>query len=234
MEKIDKRHNYIIVFDCETANTERNEKGNLDTHSALVYDLGWAVVDTKGNVYERKSYAIRDIYIGEREAMRTAYYADKLPQYAEEIRNGERLLRDFMYVYNDYRETIKRYGIKAVCAHNAKFDVACLNATLRYITASKYWHFIPKECEVWDSMAMARSVIHKMPTYRKFCEEFDLFTANGRLSTTAENLYRFISNNPYFEEAHKGLDDVEIERQIVNYCYRQHKPMKKVLYPAKG
>ena len=77
---------------------------------------------------------------------------------------------------------------------------------------------------------MARSVIHNMPTYRKFCEEHGLLTANGRLSTTAENLYRFIIKDPYFEESHTGLEDVMIEAQIVAYCYRQHKAMKKKLF----
>jgi hypothetical protein len=69
-----------------------------------------------------------------------------------------------------------------------------------------------------------------MPTYRKFCEEYGLLTANGRLSTTAENLYRFIIKDPYFEESHTGLEDVMIEAQIVAYCYRQHKAMKKKLF----
>ena len=80
---------------------------------------------------------------------------------------------------------------------------------------------------------MARSVIHKMPTYRKFCEKHDLLTKNGRLSTTAENLYRYISRNVHFVESHTGLEDVQIEREIMFFCYRQHKPMEKLLYPPK-
>ena len=79
-------------------------------------------------------------------------------------------------------------------------------------------------------MKMARSVMHKMPTYRKFCEANGYITKSGQLSATAENLYRFIIKDTTFEESHTGLEDVEIEIQIMLYCFRQHKPMRKKLY----
>ena len=79
-------------------------------------------------------------------------------------------------------------------------------------------------------MKMARDVIHKMPTYRRFCEENNLLTKNGRLPTTAENLYRFIIKDPNFKESHTGLEDVQIEREILFYCFRQHKKMRKGLW----
>ena len=77
---------------------------------------------------------------------------------------------------------------------------------------------------------MAQSVIGKMPTYRAFCEEHGYLTKTGRLSMTAENLYRFISRDNDFVENHTGLEDVEIEAQIMAYCFRQHKAMRKKLW----
>jgi hypothetical protein len=82
-------------------------------------------------------------------------------------------------------------------------------------------------------MKMARDVMHKMPTYRKFCEENELLTKTGRLSAKAEDLYRFIIKDADFEESHTGLEDVQIEREIFLYCRKQHKPMRKVLYSKK-
>ncbi len=79
-------------------------------------------------------------------------------------------------------------------------------------------------------MKMARDVMHKMPTYRKFCEENGFVTKTGQLSAKAEDLYRFIIKDPTFVESHTGLEDVQIEREIMFYCYRQHKPMRKLLY----
>ena len=77
---------------------------------------------------------------------------------------------------------------------------------------------------------MARSVIHKQPTYKKFIDEHNLRTPSGKLPTSAEVLYKFIEKNPDFVESHTGLEDVRIEREIVKYCYRQKKKMRKVLY----
>jgi hypothetical protein len=79
-------------------------------------------------------------------------------------------------------------------------------------------------------MKMARDVILKMPTYRTFCENHGLLTKNGRLSASAENLYRFIIKDPNFIESHTGLEDVQIERQILWYCLRQKKKMRKKLW----
>ena len=111
-----------------------------------------------------------------------------------------------------------------------RFDYGVLNNTQRWLTKSKYRYFFPKELEICDTLKMARDVIHKMPTYRKFCEENGLLTKNGRLSTTAENLYRFIVKDMDFTESNTGLEDVQIEREILFYCFRQHKKMRKGLW----
>jgi hypothetical protein len=44
---------------------------------------------------------------------------------------------------------------------------------------------------------------------------------------TAEILYRYITGNLEFEESHTGLEDVDIERQILAYCFAKHKAMAK-------
>jgi DNA polymerase III epsilon subunit-like protein len=126
------------------------------------------------------------------------------------------------------------YHITEIVAHNARFDLNALNTTLRWQTKSRFRYWFPYGTEIWDTMKMARDVIHKMPTYRAFCEEHELLTKNGRLSTTAENLYRFIIDDVDFTESHTGLEDVQIEREIMFYCYRQHKPMRKLLFEQRG
>lgn len=82
---MDKRKRYILVLDTETANTITLEDGRLDMSNVLVYDCGWAVVDKRGTVYETASYVNRDIFEGEAELMKTAYYADKIPRYKEDL-----------------------------------------------------------------------------------------------------------------------------------------------------
>ena len=230
MKKIDYRRHYVLVLDTETTNTLTDENGRLDTSCVLMYDCGWSVVDTKGNVYEERSYVNSDIFVHERELMRSAYYAKKIPQYVADLRSGKRKMATTYEIRKAMLADLETYHIKEVVAHNACFDYNGLNTIQRWTTKSKYRYWFPCGIEVWDTMKMARDVIHKMPTYRKFCEEHGFLTKNGRLSATAENLYRFIIKDPTFKESHTGLEDVQIEREIMFYCFRQHKKMRKGLW----
>lgn len=230
MEQIDFRHHYVLVLDTETANTLTTAEGNLDTSSTLVYDCGWSVVDTHGGIYVERSYVNKDIFCDEKELMASAYYAKKIPQYCAEIQAGMRTMANTYEIRQQMLRDMDTYNITEVVAHNARFDVNSLNSTLRWDTKSRFRYWFPYGTIFWDTMKMARDVIHKMPTYRKFCEKYDFLTKNGRLSTTAENLYRFITDNPDFVESHTGLEDVQIEREIFLYCRKQHKKMRKGLY----
>ena len=230
MNKIDRRRHYILVLDTETANTLMNPDGSMDMNSVLVYDCGWQVIDTHGTVYEQASYINSDIFYKERELMLSAYYAKKIPMYEQQIKEGSRTVANTYQIRKAMCDTITKWGIKEVAAHNARFDYNALNTIQRYTTKSKYRYWFPYGIEIWDTMKMAKSVILQMPTYRKFCEANGFMTKTGKLSCTAENLYRFIIKDPTFVEAHTGLEDVEIESQILAYCYRQHKKMSKKLF----
>lgn len=232
MDKIDRRRHYILVVDTETANTIQTEKG-LDMSNVLVYDCGWQVVDTRGNVYTEKSFVNRDIFVHERELMQSAYYAHKIPQYVEDIRAGRRIMADTYEIRQAMLQDMEYFRIKEVAAHNARFDLNALNGTQRYVTKSRFRYWFPYGIEIWDTMRMAESVICKMPTYQKFCEKYGYFTPTGKLKKTAEILWRFISQNPDFEESHTGLEDVTIEAKIMAYCFRQHKHIDKELFPQK-
>ena len=220
--KIDRRKKYIAVVDTETANS---------LEDALVYDIGWAIVDKRGNVYLARSYLISDIFCGERDLMQTAYYAEKIPAYLADVAEGKRKIISFRMARQIFKNDCKRYNCNTACAHNARFDNNALNTTQRFLTGSKYRYFFPYGMEIWDTMKMAQDVICPMPTYKRFCETHEGFTLkNGNPRKTAEILYRFITKNPEFTESHTGLEDVMIEKEILTYCIRQHKPMRKGLW----
>lgn len=228
--KIDRRKHYILVVDTETARSVMKSNGHLDTTQTLVYDLGYQVIDKYGNVYEQASFVNKDIFVDQFELMQSAYYANKIPKYMEDLRNGTRQMSDTYHIRQAVHETIRRWEIAEVCAHNAYFDYSALNNTQRHSTNGKYQWFFPYGITVWDSMTMAKDVICKMPTYQRFCEKHGLLNKYGKPSKSAENLYRFISHNPDFQESHTGLEDVAIEAQIIAYCYRQKKKMRKELF----
>lgn len=231
MEKvIDRRHVYGFMVDTETANTIEEENGKLDMSSVLPYDFGFAIIDSHGHVYETMSFVNSDIFYGESVLMRSAYYANKIPQYIEDIYSGKRILATTYEIRQWVFRKTEEYNCQFVCAHNALFDYRACNNAQRWTTMSKYRYFFPKGLEWWDTLKMARQVIAKMPSYKAFCVEHDLVTKRGAVRMTAEALYRFISNNVDFVESHTGLEDVLIEAEILAYCVKQHKKMDKNLF----
>lgn len=218
---MDRRKHYFLVLDTETANS---------LEDPLVYDMGWAIVDKYGNVYKTESFVNREIFFEEAELMQNSYYAHKLPLYYKRIANGETKVANWNTIRKTLWQDIADYGIKEVVAHNARFDYRSTSLTQRWLTKSKYRYFLPYGIEVWDTLKMARDVIGKMPTYRKWCEVNNYLCKNGSLRFTAEILYRFISGKEEFDEEHTGLSDVLIEKEILAYCYRQHKKMRKKLW----
>ena len=226
---MDKRISYKLVIDTETCPLDKTLETVLP-NNMFVYDVGWAVVDKRGKVYDTKSFVNADIFLAEKELMKSAYYVNKLPKYWEEIKSGERVLTSFYNIRKALLETIAKYGITEIYAHNMRFDYGTLQNTQRWLTKSKYRYFFPKDVIICDTLKMARDVILKMPTYRKFCEENELLTKNGRLSASAENLYKFITKDTTFVESHTGLEDVLIEKEILAYCFKQHKKMRRKLW----
>lgn len=226
---MDKRINYRIVLDTETCPIDRDFDG-VSPQNMFVYDCGWAIVDKRGTVYKTRSFINADIFLGEKSLMKSAYYAEKIPAYWEDIKNGSRILTSFYNIRKTLLEDIKEWNVKEVYAHNMRFDYGTLNTTQRWLTKSQYRYFFPKNVVICDTLKMSRDVIAKMPTYKKFCMENGYVTKNNQLRLTAEVIYRFITKDNDFIESHTGLEDVMIEKEILAYCFKQHKKMRRKLW----
>lgn len=230
-QKIDKRITYKIVLDTETCPIDKDFEG-VDPYNMFTYDIGWVVTDKRGKVYETHSYVNADIFLNERLLMKSAYYADKIPKYWEDIKAGKRVLTSWYKIRQQLMSDIKKYNIKEVYAHNMRFDYGTMNTTQRWLTKSKYRYMFPKDIEICDTLKMASDVIGKMPTYKRFCENNGFMTKHKtpRPQMKAETLYRFITKDTDFVESHTALEDVMIEKEILAYCYKQHKKMEKRLW----
>ena len=226
---MDKRISYKIVLDTETCPLDK-DVNEVSPQNMWVYDCGWAVVDKRGKVYKTRSFINTDIFLKEKELMNSAYYSNKIPMYWEQIKRGERILTSFYNIRKALLEDIAEFEVKEIFAHNMRFDYGTLNTTQRWLTKSQYRYFFPYGIEICDTLKMARDVIAKMPTYQRFCKENGYLTKNGQYRLTAEIIYRFISKNNDFIESHTGLEDVLIEKEILAYCYKQRKKMRKKLW----
>lgn len=221
--------NKYLVFDTEVANCPKID-GQLDVANGQVYDLGLQIVDNEGTVYDQYSIVNEDVFFGMPDAMREAYFADKIPQYLEDMRMGKRKILNTWQIYKLIRNLCEEWDVKACIAHNARFDIKVLNATLRYQTKSRRRWFFPYEMPIWDTMKMANDTICKQKRYIEFCQNNGYMTnhATPQVRKTAEIIWRYLTDDNNFEEEHTGLADVEIEAQIFAECVRQHKKMEKI------
>lgn len=197
-----------LMLDTETTNT-------ID--DPFYYDLGFAVIDTSGHIYESGSFVNADIFLDE-ELMATAYFKDKIPQYWKEIKEGKRALKRHTNIKKAVREVMKKWEIKYIVAHNARFDYRATNYTQRLLTSSKYRYFFPYGTKVLDTLTMSRQILKDSESYRNFCTKNGYVLQNGSPRFTAEVIYRWLTNDTDFEESHTGLEDVMIEAKIFAFC----------------
>lgn len=208
-----------MMLDGETCNTPKIN-GQLDVQNGQNYDLGLMVIDDNGHEYESISMVNEDVFFGMPDAMREAYYADKIPQYIDDMRMGKRTIVNTWQMYKKFHALCRKYNVDAIIAHNARFDINTLNATMRYQTKSKCRWFLPYNMKVIDTMKLANNTVAKTPEYIKWCKDNNYMTNHlvPRPRVTAEILYRYITGDNDFTESHTGLEDVKIEKEIFLYC----------------
>lgn len=219
--KIDKRKNYILVLDVETA-------GDVGKNP-LCYDIGFVVTDKQGNIYEQFSYAIEEIF-DDSALMRSAYYYNKLPLYDQKISQGIMKVKPLRYVRKVILNLIEKYNIKDVAAYNAYFDfVKALNNTWQELTNYRYFfpYDVSKNLNINCIWHMACQTIFSQKTFPSWAIENGFYSKAGNLRTNAEVAYNWLMKTNDFVEEHTGLEDVLIEVQIMAWCFKQKKKMSR-------
>lgn len=223
--KIDRRKKYIIILDVETTNNQIGVKGA--PNDGLVYDLGFTVADKQGNVYAKRSFAIKEIFDW-KELMDTAYYKNKLPKYYEKIRKGEMKKVSIWEARKSIKGAMEYFNITEVYAFNANFDYTTLNNTVRYLSGSAcrwFFKYGTKICDIWHIACQTLGL-------QKTFQWENVRNANGNLITNAERMYAYLSQDFDFEEEHTGLADALIETQILARCFKTHKSIDKSINRA--
>ena len=216
-----KNENFIVI-DTETAGS---------VNYPLPYDCGYKVMNRKGEVLAIRSYVVAEIYCDEPDMMKSAYYAEKLPQYAADLRTGKRTLAKLATIRRQILADMENFKTTVVYAYNMNFDRRALNNVQKFVT-KKYSIFFPENTEFRCIWNMACQVLLARPSYIKFALENGFVSAKGNILTNAECCYRYITKNVDFMEEHRGLEDVNIEAEILLKCFAQHKKMDTRPYSA--
>lgn len=197
----------IMIIDTETTN---------DINCPIMYDCSFIIADLKGNIYERKAFVVAEVFLNE-ELMSSAYYLEKKPEYWKAIKDGSKELKTLYNIKKAVTEIMAQYEITKVFAYNCRFDYLSTALTQRYLTKSKYRWFFPYGTEFYDILKMSRTVLKDNKEYIAFCEKNDYVTTYHKPRFTAEIVYRFFYDDSFVEE-HKGLEDCEIEFEILLQC----------------
>lgn len=213
-----KKKYYYLTLDTETAG---------DLEKPLIYDLGGCVHDRHGNIMEKFSFVITDVF-SDKATMATAYYCEKIPQYLYGLARGDWTPITFYEARCYILDLLKKYNIKKVIAYNATFDRKALNNTMSALTNGKYHFFFPKDVVWYDSWAATKQVIANQKRYQNYAATNNYMTNHKtpRPRTTAEIVYRYLTDNKGFIESHTALSDAIIETFIMAKCWGKHKKME--------
>lgn len=215
---MDRRKRYYMVIDVETANTimEKNVKND-----GLVYDIGFTIIDKKGNIYAKRSFCIKEVFDWV-EMMNSAYYKDKRPLYYAKMKNKEMEKVSIWEARKRIHTAIEYFNIQEVYAYNALFDFTTLNNTVRYLSGSGCRWFFPYGVQICDIWNIACQVLGT----QKLFQSENIRNDKGNLITSAERMYTYIIQEEFTEE-HTGLEDALIEGEILVRCFRSHKKLDK-------
>lgn len=211
-----RRKEMYLVIDTETANS---------IEQPLPYDIGYAVCDRFGHIVLERSFVVAEIFLDHKEMMKSAYFAEKIPHYWEDIKNGTREIKSIFNIRKQIKEDMEKYRIKKVGAYNMAFDKRALNNVIRYCSKSLIRWFFPFGTEFFCIWHLATQTLLQQKTFFKMAEKNDWISEKGNLLTNAEIIYNYINKMSDFKESHTGLEDVRIEIEIMAHCFKQHKKM---------
>lgn len=217
IKKVDlKKIKYLMFVDTETI-------GSLFVQeSILPFEIGIKIYDNENKkIVKEKSYLVRKFF-NNKYIMLSTFSATKYPDYFGKLENDKRYrtysVKD---IATDIEKIKSRYNIKIMVAHNGKFDKTAMARLFEEFGTNNPFSNI----DLLDTMELSK-VITFSKTYTNFCienrdrlnniNESCFITNSGRVRTTAQAIYCYLTNNPQFEEAHTGLEDIDIELEIFN------------------
>ena len=194
----------ILVFDTETVNLEK----------PFCYNIGYVIFNTDAReIVVKKDYIVEQVWHNPM-LFTTAYYADKRELYVARMRCRQCVMDKFGYITQAMYRDIKEYGVEHAFAYNSSFDEKVFAYNCDWFKCIN-----PLEnVQVHDIRGQVHKKIAFTDSYQLYCDEHELYTDSGNYSTTAEAVYRYITDNNEFIEEHTALADALIELEILCYC----------------
>ena len=215
IKKVDlKKERYLMFIDTETIGTLNVKE------SVLPFEIGMKIFDLESKkVVKEKSYLVRKFF-NNKYIMLSTFSATKYPNYFEKLQNDKRYkTMSVNDISKDIEKNVQRYNVKIMVAHNGNFDKTAMARLFEDFGVDNPFENI----DLLDTQEISK-VITFSKDYTEFClankdrlnsvKDSCFITNSGRVRITAQAIYCYITQNPTFEEAHTGLEDIDIEIEI--------------------
>lgn len=206
-----KNERYLMFIDTETIGTLNIKE------SVYPFEIGMKVLDTQTNkIVKEKSYLVRKFF-NNKFVMLSTFSASKYPTYFEKLESDKRYnVYSPNAISQDIQKVMTKYKIKLMVAHNGNFDKTAIARLFEEFGVANPFDNVL----LLDTM-MLSFPLTKSKEYEDFCIQNQdrknsmgdsaFITNSGRVRTTAQAIYCYLSNDIDFEEAHTGLEDIDIE-----------------------
>lgn len=194
----------IVIFDTETTSLNK----------PFCYNVGYVIAADNGEILLKREYVIEQVWHN-LPLFESAYYKEKRSLYVSDMRAKKILLRKWGYVCQQMSRDFIKYNVEKAFAYNSPFDDNVFTFNCDWFKCKNPFDTIP----IIDIRGFAHNFIVDN-CYKNFCDKYQLYTDTGNYSTTAENIYRYITKDTNFLEAHTALNDSEIETEILFYTIK--------------
>ncbi|MDD4876560.1 MAG: hypothetical protein PHQ86_05495 [Dehalococcoidales bacterium] len=197
----------VCVFDTETTSLDK----------PFCYNIGYEIFNTDSGVsLTAKDFVVEQIWHN-LPLFQSAYYADKREIYVARMKARQTIMDKFGYITQEMARDFKKLEVVGSYAFNSDFDERVFNYNCDWFKVINPFDNIP----IFDIRGYVHQFISNQPEYLDFCEKHELFTESKNYSTTAEAVYRYLTNDIEFAEEHTALADSKIEAFILAHCVKE-------------
>ena len=204
---------YILLLDTETS-----IRGHCIDFACIIYDTKQKIIVNQCAVLINEFFFTEELFHNQDGFFSKENLANRKAAYKNMLTSGERMLTSIHGINKWLQTAAKTYeGNLSITAYNFIFDKnVCIKSGILLPDVKSFclWNL---SCKLFASRK----------GYIKFALKHKLFTAKHTMQTSAEVMFRYISDNPNAAEKHEALDDViSFELPILQAALKQKQSFK--------
>ena len=230
--------NKYLVLDTETIHSGLLDNDNNVIPTRDIIEISWVVLDCDGveisqskkgfivqEFWDNKSYLLSKNYEQTKKGIieKQNFAINKISHWQQALRDRVLQVKPWSYIIKQLNKDLKNYDITLFSAYNIAFDRGAIYSTSKLLkdkTYNKIW-----EIDFIDIMELVK-VIVKDKNFKIWSENHNSITPKGNYKTSAEALYRYLTNNSNkletvipdsinWSETHLAIEDIICEALII-------------------